>query len=234
MLLDPRTKLLILAITSVSVFMNEKMLIECAFAFIPFLLLLRAKQFRLAFKSGTAFIILLVIPFVIVPHLPITVGGIVYMFAVYIRKLIPCFMLGSLLIKTTKVSTFLAAISRLHLPKGFTIALSITLRYFPTMAEEWGFIKDAMSLRGISVSPAGLFFHPVRTMEYVYVPMLVSASKISDEITQAAITRGIDHLKRRSCLENVRFRLWDVLLLLLYAGIVVLLIFTSVKGAVSL
>ena len=234
MLLDPRTKLLILAITSVSVFMNEKMLIECAFAFIPFLLLLRAKQFRLAFKSGTAFIILLVIPFVIVPHLPITVGGIVYMFAVYIRKLIPCFMLGSLLIKTTKVSTFLAAISRLHLPKGFTIALSITLRYFPTMAEEWGFIKDAMSLRGISVSPVGLFFHPVRTMEYVYVPMLVSASKISDEITQAAITRGIDHLKRRSCLENVRFRLWDVLLLLLYAGIVVLLIFTSVKGAVSL
>jgi len=234
MLLDPRTKLLILAITSVSVFMNEKMLIECAFAFIPFLLLLRAKQFRLAFKSGTAFIILLVIPFVIVPHLPITVGGIVYMFAVYIRKLIPCFMLGSLLIKTTKVSTFLAAISRLHLPKGFTIALSITLRYFPTMAEEWGIIKEAMSLRGISVSPAGLFFHPVRTMEYVYVPMLVSASKISDEITQAAITRGIDHLKRRSCLENVRFRLWDVLLLLLYAGIVVLLIFTSVKGAVSL
>lgn len=234
MLLDPRTKLLILAITSVSVFMNENMLIECAFAFIPFLLLLQAKQFRLAFKSGAAFIILLVIPFVIVPHLPITVGGIVYMFAVYIRKLIPCFMLGSLLIKTTKVSTFLAAISRLHLPKGFTIALSITLRYFPTMAEEWGFIKDAMSLRGISVSPAGLFFHPVRTMEYVYVPMLVSASKISDEITQAAITRGIDHLKRRSCLENVRFRLWDVLLLLLYAGIVVLIIFTSVKGAVFL
>lgn len=154
------------------------------------------------------------------------------MFAVYIRKLIPCFMLGSLLIRTTKVSTFLAAISRLHLPKGFTIALSITLRYFPTMTEEWGFIKDAMSLRGISASPAGLLFHPVRTMEYVYVPMLVSASKISDEITQAAITRGIDHLERRSCLENIRFRMRDALLLILYSGLVVLIIFNTVKGAV--
>ncbi len=232
MFLDPRTKLLILAITSVSVFLNESMLIEGAFTFIPFLLLLEAKHIRLAFKSGAAFIILLALPMLLVPHLPVTAGGIVYMFAVYIRKLIPCFMLGSLLIRTTKVSTFLAAISRLHLPKGFTIALSITLRYFPTMTEEWGFIKDAMSLRGISASPAGLLFHPVRTMEYVYVPMLVSASKISDEITQAAITRGIDHLERRSCLENIRFRMRDALLLILYSSLVVLIIFNTVKGAV--
>lgn len=232
MFLDPRTKLLILAITSVSVFLNESMLIEGAFIFIPFLLLLQAKHIRLAFKSGAAFIILLALPMLLVPHLPVTAGGILYMFAVYIRKLIPCFMLGSLLIRTTKVSTFLAAISRLHLPKGFTIALSITLRYFPTMTEEWGFIKDAMSLRGISVSPAGLLFHPVRTMEYVYVPMLVSASKISDEITQAAITRGIDHLERRSCLENIRFRMRDALLLILYSSLVVLIIFNTVKGAV--
>jgi len=232
MCLDPRTKLLILAITSVSIFLNESMLIEGAFIFIPFLLLLQAKHIRLAFKSGATFIILLTLPMLLVPHLPVTAGGILYMFAVYIRKLIPCFMLGSLLIRTTKVSTFLAAISRLHLPKGFTIALSITLRYFPTMTEEWGFIKDAMSLRGISASPAGLLFHPVRTMEYVYVPMLVSASKISDEITQAAITRGIDHLERRSCLENIRFRMRDALLLLLYSSLVVLIIFNTVKGAV--
>ena len=232
MCLDPRTKLLILAITSVSVFLNESTLIEGTFIFIPFLLLLQAKHIRLAFKSGAAFIILLALPMLLVPHLPVTAGGILYMFAVYIRKLIPCFMLGGLLIRTTKVSTFLAAISRLHLPKGFTIALSITLRYFPTMTEEWGFIKDAMSLRGISASPAGLLFHPVRTMEYVYVPMLVSASKISDEITQAAITRGIDHLERRSCLENIRFRMRDALLLILYSSLVVLIIFNTVKGAV--
>ena len=113
------------------------------------------------------------------------------MFDVYIRKLIPCFMLGAFLIRTTKVSAFLAAFSRLHLPKGFTIALSVTLRYFPTMAEEWNYIKDALALRGIAVSFTGFLRHPVKIMEYVYVPMLVSAAKISDEITQAAITRGI-------------------------------------------
>ena len=232
MFLDPRTKLLILAITSVSVVLNESTLIEGAFIFIPFLLLLQAKHIRLAFKSGAAFIILLTLPMLLVPHLPVTAGGILYMFAVYIRKLIPCFMLGALLIRTTKVSTFLAAISRLHLPKGFTIALSITLRYFPTMTEEWGFIKDAMSLRGISASPAGLLFHPVRTMEYVYVPMLVSASKISDEITQAAITRGIDHTGRRSCMEKVCFSIHDALIVTIYIGIICMIFFDFLRGGV--
>ena len=37
---------------------------------------------------------------------------------------------------------FLAAFSRLHLSKDFTITLSVTLRYFPTMAEEWNYIKE--------------------------------------------------------------------------------------------
>lgn len=230
MFLDPRTKLLILAMTSISVFLNKSILIECAFVLIPSLLFLHAGQFRPVIKNTAIFIILLLVQLALVPKLPVAAGGIVYMFSVYIRKLIPCLLLGLLLIRTTRVSTFLAAISRLHLPKGFTIALSISLRYFPTMTEEWGFIKDAMSLRGISFSKAGLLMHPVKIMEYVYVPMLVSASKISDEITQAAITRGIDHTGRRSSLEIVKFRPWDVIFLVIYIGIISLVIFDLIRG----
>ena len=92
MYLDPRTKLLILAITGVSVFMNESILIECLFVLIPFLLLLYAKKIRTAFKSGVLFIILLAVQMWIVPRIPVAAGGIVYMFVIYIRKLIPCFM----------------------------------------------------------------------------------------------------------------------------------------------
>lgn len=154
------------------------------------------------------------------------------MFDIYIRKLIPCFMLGAFLIRTTKVSAFLAAFSRLHLPKGFTIALSVTLRYFPTMAEEWNYIKDAMALRGIAASFTGFLRHPVKTMEYVYVPMLVSASKISDEITQAAITRGIDHAGRRSCMEKVCFSIHDALIVTIYIGVMCMIFFNFLRGGV--
>lgn len=135
MKIDPRTKLLILAITSISVFLNGSITIECIFAALPFLLLLSTKKIYTALKYAALFLALLAIQLWLVPLLPVSAGGIIYMFAVYIRKLIPCFMLGSLLISTTRVSEFLAAVGKLRLPKGFTISLSITLRYFPTMGK---------------------------------------------------------------------------------------------------
>lgn len=177
MRLDPRTKLLILAVTSVSVFMNKSIAVECVLAGIPLALLSTSGNLKRMLKYAAFFLTLLLIQLFIVPRLPVTFGGIVYMFAVYIRKLLPCFMLGSFLIATTSVSKFLAAITKLRLSKGLTIALAITLRYFPTMREEWASIRDAMALRGISASAAGLISHPIQTMEHVYVPLLVSASR---------------------------------------------------------
>ena len=194
--------------------------------------LLFVKKLRTALEYMVLFVVLLMIQLFLILKLPITVGGVIYMFDVYIRKLIPCFMLGAFLIYTTKVSTFLAALGRMHLPKGFTIALSITLRYFPTMAEEWNYIKDAMTLRGIIVSPIGALRHPVKIMEYVYVPMLISASKISDEITQAAITRGIDHVGRRSCMEKVSFSMADTLIAIIYMCIACMICFDFFHGGV--
>ena len=232
MLLDPRTKLLILSITSISVFLNESIVIECLFTAIPVFLLLQARELRTASKYGILFIVLLTVQLLVILKLPVTLGGIIYMFDVYIRKLIPCFMLGTFLIRTTKVSAFLAALSRLQLPKGFTIALSVTLRYFPTMAEEWNYIKDAMALRGLSASFAGFLRQPIKIMEYVYVPMLVSASRISDEITQAAITRGIDHAGRHSCLEKVCFSIWDALMVIIYIGIICMMTFDFLRGGI--
>ena len=231
MRLDPRTKLLILAVTSACVFLNESLLIECVFAAIPAALLLAFKRWRSMCRYLLTFAVLLAVQLILVPVLPTAAGGVVFMFAVYIRKLVPCFMLGSFLISTTKVSQFLAAVRRLNLPKGFTISLSVALRYFPTMGEEWHYIKEAMALRGLSVSPLSVLFHPAKAMEYIYVPMLVSASKISDEITRAAITRGIDHVQKRTCTEKIGFTFLDVLVLLIYTGIPALMLWLPTKGA---
>ncbi len=230
MRLDPRTKLLILVATSVSVFLNRSLIVECVFVSIPLILCLLAYEAKKALRYAVLFLTLLLVQLVLIRHLPVAVGGIVYMFAVYIRKLIPCFMLGGYLISTTRVSSFLAGLSRFHLPKGFTVALSITLRYFPTMGEEWRSIRDAMALRGISASAGAMLLHPLRTMEYVYVPMLVSASRISDEISQAAITRGIDHAGKRGCLEEIHFTVWDFFIWLIYAGVIVLMIMAPSLG----
>ena len=74
MFLDPRTKLSILAITGISVFLNDSVLIELLFTMIPFLLLMRAHRFRLALKSVMIFVLLLAVQMLIVPRLPVTAG----------------------------------------------------------------------------------------------------------------------------------------------------------------
>ena len=76
MWLDPRTKLLILALTSISVFLNESIWIECGFVLIPFLLLLQAEKAGTALKSGAFFAILLMIQLWAVPALPAAACGI--------------------------------------------------------------------------------------------------------------------------------------------------------------
>ena len=137
MRLDPRTKLLILAVTSVSVFMNKSIAVECVLAGIPLVLLSVSGNLKRMLKYAAFFLALLLIQLFIVPRLPVTFGGIVYMFAVYIRKLLPCFMLGSFLIATTSVSKFLAAITKLRLSKGLTIALAVTMTGTTPWALPW-------------------------------------------------------------------------------------------------
>lgn len=231
MRLDPRSKLLILLFTSVSVFLNGLVEAEIVLVACSALLLSCSGKILTAARFLGLFGILMAVQFVLVPVLPLMAGGVLFIFTTYIRKLIPCFMLGSLLVSTTKVSQFLAALHRMRLPKGPTISMSITLRYFPTMKEEWRAIREAMSLRGLPATPVGMACHPVKSMEYVYVPMLISASRISDEIAQAAVTRGIDHIRRRTCIEQVGFTFQDVLVLAVYLGVLAWMAFANGAGA---
>ncbi len=224
MKLDPRTKLFILAFTGILIFMNNRIEVELLFLLTPFVLFLVLREFTFVLKQIVIFLFLLSVQLFLTPVLPPSMGGIIYIFSMYIRKLIPCVMLGKYIITTTKVSEFMAALNKMNVPKGFSIALTISLRYFPAMKEEWSYIKDAMLLRGISSSFFGFLKSPLRTLEYVYVPMLVSASRISDEITQAAITRGIDHVNRRTCITKVAFTIRDLIIFMLYIVILILFI----------
>ena len=83
MRLDPRTKLLILAVTSVSVFMNKSIAVECVLAGIPLVLLSVSGNLKRTLKYAAFFLTLLLIQLFIVPRLPVTFGGIVYVCSVY-------------------------------------------------------------------------------------------------------------------------------------------------------
>ena len=61
----------------------------------------------------------------------------------------PSVVMGYFVVTTTTVSEFVAAMERLHLPQQITIPMSVMFRFFPTVAEEWSAIGDAMRMRGV-------------------------------------------------------------------------------------
>ena len=96
--------------------------------------------------------------------------------------------------------------------------LAVMLRYIPTIQEDWRFIKDAMRLRDVSPSLKGLLTHPGMTVECIYVPLMMAASKAADELSIASITRGIENPKPRTCLVQIRMGPADVLAILCFGA----------------
>lgn len=207
--IDPRTKMLILLIGNITVFLmpslQHEMLI--ALAIMAFGILCGAARFSL--KMTAIYFILIAVQIAGTAYLPDVLKFIIVTFAIYMRKLFPCIMLGGVLISTTRVSEFMAALNRLHIPKSVVIPLTVMLRYFPMVSEEWGYIKDAMRMRDISPTLWGFIKNPGQTMECAYVPMMMSASKIADELSAASVTRGIENPKPRTCLQQIRFHWMD-------------------------
>ena len=75
-------------------------------------------------------------------------------------------------------------------------------------------------MRDVSPTLIGFIRQPVMTVECIYVPLLTAASKTADELSIAAVTRGIENPEPRTCLVRIQFRLADFIIasvFLLYA-----------------
>ena len=143
------------------------------------------------------------------------------MFAAFpglLHKVYACGMLAGIVVSTTKVGEFLSAMEALRCPRKLTIPIAVMMRYLPTIREDWRFIKDAMRLRDVSPTLSGFPKAPGMTVDCIYVPLLTAASRAADELSIAAVTRGVESPKRRSCLVEIRMRAADWAAILLFAA----------------
>lgn len=126
-----------------------------------------------------------------------------------VHKVYPCGLLAGIVISTTKAGEFLTAMERSHVSQKIVIPMAVMLRYLPTVREDWRFIKDAMKMRDVSPTLKSFVTHPGMTVECLYVPLMMAASKTADELTVAAVTRGIENPKPRTSIVRIGFGVWD-------------------------
>lgn len=218
LLLDPRTKLA--ALTTIAIFIlggNYEGVMRyyiIVLAMIPLTLLLTCRKRKAAAIYTLLFGGSLLAEALILPYFT----GLIHFLAlalssVFIR-FVPGIAMGYFVVTTMTVSEFVAAMEKLHLPPQITIPMSVMFRFFPTVMEEWGAIGDAMRMCGIRFGggKAGAI------LEYRMVPMIMCSVKIGDELSAAALTRGLGGPVKRTNICKIGFQPQDIILLLICSG----------------
>lgn len=227
---DPRTKILLLIELDIILFMGHSLLYEtCVLLFCAFILMIGGQR-KSALKFVAAFTILVGVQRIIDAYTSMFFFSLVHFVAVVVRKILPCIMLGKWLIATTEVSAFVSAMWKVKLSKDVIITSSVMFRCFPTIREEWGAIQNAMKMRGIEFSLKHLLTAPVHTMECLFVPLFISVLNISDELAAAALCRGLDNPGKHTCMVEIRFRWYDILLLVITGLWLVIMCVLAVRG----
>lgn len=220
---DPRTKILLMVFSVFVATTAPNLWYECI------LILLIAVFGFLCGKLKYALIgtvVFMVLYFFTTLYLQDSTGAVHTMFIAWLSlvfKVYPCGMLAGITVSTTKVNEFLSAMNKIHVSKKVVIPFAIMLRYIPTVREDWRYIKDAMRLRDVSPSFVGLLKNPSMTIECLYVPLLMAASKAADELSIAAVTRGIENPRQRTCLVQIRPHIQDYLAIGCFMGLCIVM-----------
>lgn len=219
--LDPRTKLFLLLLVVVYTAFAESGVKDCAvIVYIMVTGLLLGERKRSLVPAAIWFLLYLFTIYGL-PH----IGGVVHTsllaWLALIFKCYPCCMLAGIVIRTTQISEFMAGMAKMKIPRSIVIPLAVMFRYFPVVREDWSHIKDAMALRGLRPTPVGFVKNPSAVIDALYVPILVSASKTADELSVAAVTRGIENPKPRTSRLKIRFGPVDMVILIGYIGLVI-------------
>lgn len=216
--LDPRTKLFLILLCVLSAMFAPNLYFQFALVAVIGLLAALCGKWQYALRGILAYALICAFTVWCMGVITGTWRTMFVAFLGLIHKVYACGMLAGLVISTTKVGEFLSAMTRLHIPKKLTIPIAVMLRYLPTIREDWHYIKDAMRLRDVSPTLWGFLKAPAMTVNCIYVPLLTAASKATDELSIASVTRGIENPKPRTCLVKIQMRAADFLTVALFAA----------------
>lgn len=111
---------------------------------------------------------------------------------------------------------------RMNLPKSAGISFIVLMRFLPTIRYEWGAIRGALKFRGVGVSLWSTLLHLPKNFALTLIPLLIRTVRISDEITAAALTRGIELKNPVVSFSEVRWTKRDSVELSIFTAILIL------------
>ena len=225
--LDPRTKLFLMLVIS-TIMMGgsidgNAVYVRLALASVPFTLLLTGRRVKVAVIYAVFFALACYAEVFLIYSTTGILNIMSVMLSGLVTRFFPCVVMGYYLMSTTRVSEFMAAMERMHVSQKIVIPLSVMFRFFPTVAEEYRSINDAMRMRDVGFRSIG--DNPTAVLEYRMVPLLMSVVKIGDELSASALTRGLGGPEKRTNICRIGFGVWDAVFSLIVLAALAFYIF---------
>lgn len=212
--LDPRTKIIILIAVNIVVICGGlngiSAYIRPLLASLPFILLLAERKTKIAIIYFVLLFPAMMLEFFFIGSTNGILNIIILLYTGILSRFLPGIITGYYLISTTKISELIAAMERMHISQNIIIPFAVMIRFFPTVSEENNAINDAMRMRGVRIGGG----NAIAMLEYRIVPMLMSTVKIGEELSAAALTRGLGSPTKRTNISKVGFKFIDLVLIL--------------------
>ncbi|WP_405342771.1 energy-coupling factor transporter transmembrane component T [Fibrobacter sp.] len=227
MKLDPRTKLFLVVAANTMIFSAPYAYSMPMVAAILVLLLLEKK-----WKFMSVFFPIYVMAALCFDYLKQLdvgmIGTLIAATVLLICRMMPVGVVFYYIMATTRANEFMAGMSKMHVPNKATIPLTVMIRFFPTVFDESRAISNAMKMRGIRLFSLHTLKNPLTILEYRLIPLLVSITKIGDELSVAASTRALTPEAKRTCIVPIGFHVQDFVVFAYCIAVVVLFLLRPV------
>ncbi|WP_169240893.1 energy-coupling factor transporter transmembrane component T [Bifidobacterium olomucense] len=212
--LDPRTKLFLLLAANLMLFFHVSVITQLIMVVLFLMPLAVAGRWKMTLNFALTYAILTGLGFLDPEAMGLPWLHVVSALAVGCTMMLPCFITGAYAFTTTSPSAFICAMRRMHASESVVIPCVVVIRFFPTIAEDYRQIRNAMALRGIAAGGWGLVRHPAQLLEYILIPLLMNATNVAQDLSVAALTKGLGRKGEHTSRTVIRMRIVDWLMMI--------------------
>lgn len=203
--LDPRTVLGIVFIFITLGLAINKPLSSHILLLICNIYLITSKAYRECVLYSVIYIIIAGLMFYIY-HIPNTTLALtIVSISYFVQKFVIAVMMIEFLKRKTSMPYVISAMQTMKFPNAVAIPFIVILRYMPTLREDYGYLKDSLKIRGIRTSGIEFFIHPIRSLEFMIVPILFRSIRVAEELSTSVLLRGIENYKNRTNIYLLKF-----------------------------
>lgn len=204
--LDPRTYMIITMIGSIYMFALNDIGFYIFFAIVTIIFSFHKKLGILRFILSYSMLSML--KYIFMTYFSTEISVYFTLFIYIMQRMYPIFMLGIIVIHLSP-GKIIASFRKMKLSEQIVMPLTVAMRFLPTIMQDFSDIRKAAKIRSINLT----IWHPIRSYEYLLMPILLRSLTTADELSASIMTKGISYDCVKTSYHQIKFQPIDLIII---------------------